>query len=258
MKTIQVFSFTLCCVTILLLSSFTAALIEDLEIVDDSRKKIFIDNFGLEAQGQIKLSLKNFKLTSSTGEAVSSEPNVAFVIKKTETDSKRFLEEPDETECSILKTDTKNVHVITITKESEDFPPITISNGAEGFYNTYFVNCEEKTSASFHLRLSQYNKGQNYLSAGMSPLPTIYGCLWIIYATALVSWVVIFMRGEGNKVYLIHYLMTLLVVLKTFSILFKAIEMHYLKINGHPGGWAVIYYIFALYVSSSDANTFFD
>jgi len=53
------------------------------------------------------------------------------------------------------------------------------------------------------------------------------------------------MRGHKNRVFSIHYLMTLLILIKTLSVLFKSIEMHYLKLRGHPGGWDIIYYFFA-------------
>jgi NADH:ubiquinone oxidoreductase subunit 3 (subunit A) len=40
--------------------------------------------------------------------------------------------------------------------------------------------------------------------------------------------------------------MSILVVLKFFSLFFYAIEQHFVKIDGVPGGWAIAYYIFAV------------
>jgi len=90
-----------------------------------------------------------------------------------------------------------------------------------------------------------YNTGPNYLPAGKSPLPAVYACVTLLYFGILFPWIFGYLRGVGKKVYGIHYLMTLLVVMKMLSVLFKAIELHYLKINGEAAAWAVIYYIFA-------------
>eukprot|EP01090_Pellita_catalonica_P001659 TRINITY_DN1141_c0_g1_i1.p1 TRINITY_DN1141_c0_g1~~TRINITY_DN1141_c0_g1_i1.p1 ORF type:complete len:260 (-),score=27.62 TRINITY_DN1141_c0_g1_i1:145-897(-) len=52
------------------------------------------------------------------------------------------------------------------------------------------------------------------------------------------------MKGDGKQVFRIHHLLTLLILLKILALLFKAIEYHYKKSTGHPGGWAIAYYIF--------------
>lgn len=230
------------------------ALIHELDVRNDNRKKFFVENFGFEAGGVIHLSIEQFSFEPS----LSKDPHqalVGFFIKKTETDSTRFIEENEDYKC--LLTDeviSPEDHILKITHwEQEDFAPITIQPGAEGFYNIYFINCEEP-AVNFNLRLEQYNVGhsyilsgvtKNYLSAGNSPLPTVYGCLFILYLTILGIWVLGFLRGQNNRVFSIHYLMTVLIVIKTLSVLFKSIEMHYLKLRGHPGGWDVIYYFFA-------------
>lgn len=234
------------CVLLLSFLVSVQGLIHYLSIEDDSRKKFFIENFGFEAGGVIHLTLSDFSIDPKPNKDHSSVV-AGFLIKKTETDSTRFLEENEEFKC-LLNEDylTTDDHILRITNWTrQDFEPITIPIGGEGFYNTYFISCEDGDTVNFELRLEQYNRGGNYLSAGDSPLPTAYGCLFILYVTALVTWVVGFLRGEGNKVFFIHYLMTVLVIIKTFAVLFKSIELHYLKLNGHPGGWAVIYYIFA-------------
>ncbi len=45
----------LCCV-------FVNALIHDLEIENDNRKKFFIENFGFEANGVLEMKVLNFKV----------------------------------------------------------------------------------------------------------------------------------------------------------------------------------------------------
>eukprot|EP01102_Stenamoeba_stenopodia_P016809 TRINITY_DN5911_c0_g3_i1.p1 TRINITY_DN5911_c0_g3~~TRINITY_DN5911_c0_g3_i1.p1 ORF type:complete len:439 (+),score=98.89 TRINITY_DN5911_c0_g3_i1:287-1603(+) len=246
-KLLFLVSFLLCCIV-------AQALIHELDVRNDNRKKFFIENFGFEAGGVVHLTIEKFSFEPPLSKPAASA-RVGFLIKKTETDSTRFIEENEDYKC--LLTDeviSPEDHILRILHwEREDFAPVVIPAGAEGFYNTYFINCEEE-AVNFNLRLEQYNVGhnyllsavtKNYLSAGTSPLPSVYGCLFILYISVLGVWVLGFLRAPGNRVFSIHYLMTVLIVIKTLSVLFKSIEMHYLKLRGHPGGWDVIYYFFA-------------
>jgi hypothetical protein len=61
----------------------------------------------------------------------------------------------------------------------------------------------------------------------------------------MIVWIFGGLRGADKTVYLIHYLMTLLVILKTLSVFFKSIELHFLNIHGTATNWAAIYYVFS-------------
>jgi len=119
----------------------------------------------------------------------------------------------------------------------------------EGVYSLFFVNCEN-CSISFHMHLEQYNMDRgnhkNYLPAGLSPLPTIYGIFSIAYIIMFVIWIFGYMRAQGAVLNKVHYLMSILVALKFLSLLFYAFDQYNLKKTGIPGGWAIAYYIFAV------------
>jgi len=124
-----------------------------------------------------------------------------------------------------------------------------IRPGLEGFYNTYFVKCIPD-SVSFELKLVQYNfdpdGSKNYLSAGYTQLPTVYGLFTIAYAVALVTWVFGYLRvTSAMGVNRVHHLMTILIIFKFLSLLFDTIRYHYVKKNGSATGWSILYYIFA-------------
>jgi len=92
-----------------------------------------------------------------------------------------------------------------------------------------------------------YNPGPDYLSAGDTFLPSIYATFSVLYFIMLVYWIWFFIvPREGNMVFSIHHLMTVALLLKLAAIFFHAVEMHFLKINGHPGGWTWIYLLFSL------------
>jgi len=61
----------------------------------------------------------------------------------------------------------------------------------------------------------------------------------------LGAWVFVFLRGQSATTNRIHHLMTLLVALKMFSLVFKTIDYHYQDVSGSAGGWGIVYYLFA-------------
>jgi len=143
-------------------------------------------------------------------------------------------------------------HVVPVFIENGNltvFTKVIESTTEEGFYNIYFINCL-MGEVSFHLHMENYNVyagGKiSYLSAGDAQLPTIFGIFTIVYCILIAVWLVGFMRGPDKKVNRMHHLMSILLTLKALALLFQAIELHFIKINGIPGGWEVTYYIFAI------------
>ncbi len=91
----------------------------------------------------------------------------------------------------------------------------------EGFYTVVFLNCQPGTYVSFDVRrlvphfhtlpvrcspfvrvplqltLTNYNPGPNYLSAGLTALPTLYAMLFVVWTVILGVWLFHFMRGQG-------------------------------------------------------------
>lgn len=125
-----------------------------------------------------------------------------------------------------------------------------ITANKEGQYNLFFINCfTDGTKISFKMTLEQYNmdgRQKNYLPAGMSPLPTVYAVFSGAYFIMFFVWVFGYMRGQGGILNKVHYLMSILVVLKFLSTLLYAMDQHTIKIKGTQDGWAVAYYVFAV------------
>jgi hypothetical protein len=239
----------------LLLCIFSSSfgLIHDLTIKNDNRKKFFIENFGFATGGELQMTILNFKID---GKPYSSQYDkwIAFVIKRTETDSTTFIEESStETaeECLAEITTGSGDIVIYINQTNQgEYTKFftTIKEGQEGFYNTLFISCISGF-VSFELKLTQFNidsSGQrNYLPIGESILPTLFGVFTVGYFVLLILWIFHFIRSPGAKVNRIHHLMTLLVTLKMLSLLFETIQYHYIQTTGTGAGWSIVYYIFA-------------
>eukprot|EP01104_Vermistella_antarctica_P018221 TRINITY_DN6676_c0_g1_i2.p1 TRINITY_DN6676_c0_g1~~TRINITY_DN6676_c0_g1_i2.p1 ORF type:complete len:198 (+),score=45.59 TRINITY_DN6676_c0_g1_i2:260-853(+) len=153
--------------------------IHNLSISKDSRKHFFIENFGFEQGGTIEIRVTGFSLNPPLPNGKA--PKVGFLIKKSETDSTRYLEENGQIEC--LLDDAAEIDQI-VTPNNWDEWTYKIPRGGAGFYNTYFVNCVPDTTVTFHLDFEQYNRGHSYLPSGLAPLPLVYAFFFIVFAMA--------------------------------------------------------------------------
>jgi len=123
----------------------------------------------------------------------------------------------------------------------------------EGLYVLSFFNCFQimsgkvadlSTALKINLNLFLVEKNEDsYLSAGEMPLPTLFLTWAIIYFLAGVSWIFILRAAKGD-VFKIHYLMLALVLIKSLSLIFHAINLHYIAVNGiHEAIWAILFYV---------------
>jgi len=144
----------LACIVLTFVPS-TNGLIHKLNIKADSRKHFFIENFGFVEKGQLFMQITDWKVggqpLSHTTPDSEKWKRLAFLIKVTETDSTAFLEENAESKCILdslgdqdgdedgTGTDNIIVHVreSALTELNKE-----ISKEDEGFYNTYFINCQ--------------------------------------------------------------------------------------------------------------------
>ncbi|KAI4499433.1 hypothetical protein M0802_005329 [Mischocyttarus mexicanus] len=116
-----------------------------------------------------------------------------------------------------------------------------------GLYNLYFHNCPNykgntQVALDFTIQIAEINRG-NFLSAGEMPLPTLYFMMAFIFLFSGCFWVFILKKSK-HPVFKIHYLMTVLVFLKSLSLLFHGINYHFIQTKGeHVAAWAILYYI---------------
>lgn len=121
------------------------------------------------------------------------------------------------------------------------------SESQEGLYSLYFHKCAEKgmrDQLPFNLNIDITEKNpKSYLSAGETPLPTLYVYMALFFFISGVVWVHI-LRKRRADVFKIHWLMAALPFTKSLSLVFHAIDYHYISTQGFPmEGWAVVYYI---------------
>ncbi|MCL4130154.1 UNVERIFIED_CONTAM: hypothetical protein GTU68_014515, partial [Idotea baltica] len=120
----------------------------------------------------------------------------------------------------------------------------------EGLYSLSFHNCynyhpELKSTVDMTLKVEEKNPN-NYLSAGKIPLPALYFMMSLIFFLSACFWFFI-LKNSKEPVFKLHYLMGVLVVIKSLSLFFHGINYHFIQINGvHMEAWAVMYYIMHL------------
>lgn len=84
---------------------------------------------------------------------------------------------------------------------------------------------------------------KDFLSAGLTQLPSLYSCFSVVYFAFFGFWIFICLKNR-NVVHRIHALMGILVIMKALNLLAAAEDKHYVKVTGTPHGWDVLFYIF--------------
>uniref|UniRef100_A0A8C2SJX3 G protein-coupled receptor 107 n=1 Tax=Coturnix japonica TaxID=93934 RepID=A0A8C2SJX3_COTJA len=127
------------------------------------------------------------------------------------------------------------------------------SDNQEGLYSLYFHKCiggdgktRDQQLFSLDIEITEKNP-ESYLSAGEIPLPKLYISMALFFFLSGTVWIHI-LRKRRNEVFKIHWLMAALPFTKSLSLVFHAIDYHYISSQGFPiEGWAVVYYITHLF-----------
>lgn len=147
-----------------------------------------------------------------------------------------------------VKTDTKTGH----RSYSFNFSMSIYDQSQEGLYLLVFINCRgshhryneivKLTRFDLDISIHETNAPHNYLSAGRIPLPQMYFMFSVLFFLAGIFWMN-YLRKQKHSVFKIHHLMSVLILAKAASLLFHAINYHYIARDGHPVlTWAYLYY----------------
>lgn len=67
--------------------------------------------------------------------------------------------------------------------------------------------------------------------------------LFVLFCVCAACWTIVLLRARGAA-HTLHWLMLLLIVLKSLTLLSQAGMFHMISVYGHPEGWNVVFYIF--------------
>ncbi|NXV64035.1 GP107 protein, partial [Molothrus ater] len=196
-----------------------------------------------------------------SSEAASLLPKIVFVSEENAVILIKMLQRP--VKVQVEKVSQLNLTCMTsyqgnpvVNERNADFsiPYFQFyfnisSDKQEGLYSLYFHKCVGKKGPAndqqlFSLDVNVTEKNpESYLSAGEIPLPKLYISMALFFFLSGTVWIHI-LRKRRNDVFKIHWLMAALPFTKSLSLVFHAIDYHYISSQGFPiEGWAVVYYI---------------
>jgi len=207
------------------------------------------------AGGQLKLEWSDFKLSNP-----SAPGNLAFYVRKSMSEDATYMldEELPETsdsdaeikcflDASFIKDEVADglTYIVNLdsTKSEGEYQHI-IQPDEEDLWTVHLVNCKE-SDISMTLNTTEVNPGPNFLSAGDSPLPLVYGVSSIASFIAAVLWGSLLVSNRSYKVFKSHYLMLALMTFVGIDKAFESAKYHYMKIGVVAEGWTIGFYIFA-------------
>ncbi|XP_074636525.1 protein GPR107-like [Acropora palmata] len=116
----------------------------------------------------------------------------------------------------------------------------------EGLYNLYFHNCPGRNAKEVQVGIQidiEERNVDNYLSAGEEPLPYMFGVLSTLFFGTAIYWLHV-LRKNKEFTYKVHYMMFMLVLLKSLDLMFQSVNYHFISTEGKsPQSWEVLYYI---------------
>ncbi|KAG8376475.1 hypothetical protein BUALT_Bualt09G0067400 [Buddleja alternifolia] len=233
---------------LLCLLSLTSAEIKNLKITSDSRPMILFERFGFTHTGQATIAVSSVSVISSVG---SPEPSrLGFFLLSEESLIQVLLELQSNPNFCVL--DSKYIHLLFTFRDLSPPPhssfnhsyPVTSPNE----YSLFFANCAPESTVSMDVRTELYNldgrgRVKDFLSAGLTQLPSLYFCFSVLYFAFFALWIYVGLKNK-TSVHKIHLLMGVLVIVKALNLLFAAEDKHYVKVTGTPHGWDVLFYLF--------------
>jgi len=216
------------------------AKISELDIEKDPRRLFAIESFGFLTGGKHQMEVKNLEVEYTGGEPKTkpSKINAGFIFKRSTPDATAQMEESYSEGLCML--DSKSPEDFFVPLEDG---PSEVDISTEGEYRLFFSNCDADTAVSYQLMITQFNPGPCYLSAGESPLPSVYGFVSMFWLGLLCAWAYQ-LTSHRQNVRGIHYMMALVVLCKFLSDFFDAVKFHMMKVDGTAHGWNWAYYIF--------------
>lgn len=221
--------------------------IKSLTITGDNRPMILFEKFGFTHTGHVEISVKNVAVASAS----TTEPSrLGFFLLSEESLLQVLMEMQQDPQFCVL--DSRYVlHLFTFRDLSP--PPLSSFNHsypvtAPNEYSLFFANCAPAgTAVSMDVRTDVFNLdrdgSRDYLSAGLTQLPSLYFFFSLFYFGFLGFWIYILWTNK-RSVHRIHLLMVGLLVMKALNLICAAEDKHYVKVTGTAHGWDVLFYIF--------------
>ncbi|CAK7341767.1 unnamed protein product [Dovyalis caffra] len=229
--------------------SLSTAEIKTLTITNDARAMILFEKFGFTPTGHVTISVQSVSVASSLNAPNPVSSRLGFFLLSEESLLQVLLEIQQNPNFCVLDS-----HFILPLFTFRDLSPPPLSSFQQSYpvtapneYSLFFANCAPETRVSMSVKTEIYNLdrdgSKDYLSAGLTQLPSLYFLYFLAYAGFLGLWIYV-LYSNKRSVHRIHMLMGGLLLMKALNLICAAEDKHYVKVTGTPHGWDVLFYIF--------------
>jgi hypothetical protein len=193
-----------------------AGMIQSFHYRQETSSIFQLETFGFRPGGEMQLSFEHFSLHTSepdkkagflmhlTESETTARQDIEEALERLEKDSNdcwldhkgpkdRVIDMSDEATWSISVSaparDVRRATEVILTHLQRQKIEHRVEEGEEGLYSLIFIRCRPSSGAvSFGMHAKFYNPGPDYLSAGDSPLPSLYFAFFFLYGAALAVW----------------------------------------------------------------------
>ncbi|KAI3706614.1 hypothetical protein L6452_24485 [Arctium lappa] len=221
--------------------------IKSLKIRSDNRPMILFEKFGFTHTGFVSVAISSVSVTSTLSQPDPSR--LGFFLLSEESQIQVLLELQQNPNFCVV--DSRFIALLFTFRDLSPPPqssfnksyPVTYPNE----YSLFFANCNPQSLVTMDVHTELYNTDdgttKDYLSAGLTQLPSLYFIFSLVYLCFLGFWISICFKNK-RSVHRIHLLMGGLLVMKALNLICAAEDKHYVKVTGTPHGWDVLFYIF--------------
>ncbi|KAJ0952733.1 putative Lung seven transmembrane receptor [Helianthus annuus] len=230
-----------------LFASPSTADIKSIKIQSDNRPLILFQKFGFTETGNITVTVSSVSIINSI--VWPTDPTMlGFFLTSDQTLIQLLLEAQQNPGMCMVDS---NFITLLFTFQHLSPPPQSSFNKSyplmfPGEYSLFFANCNPESPVTMDVRIEMFNTDDgatnNYLSVGLTQLPSLYFIFSLIYLCFLGFWIFLCFNNQ-RCVHRVHLLMGALLVTKALSLFCAAAEKHYVKVTGTPHGWNVLFYI---------------
>ncbi|KAL0426366.1 UNVERIFIED_CONTAM: protein CANDIDATE G-PROTEIN COUPLED RECEPTOR 7 [Sesamum latifolium] len=181
-----------------LLLPLTSAEIKTLKITLDSRPMILFERFGFTHTGQATIAVSSVSVVSSVG---ATDPSrLGFFLLSEESLIQVLLEL--QTNPSFCVLDSKYINLLFTFRDLSPPPASSFNHSypitAPNEYSLFFANCAPQSTVSMDVQTELYNfdgREKDFLSAGLTQLPTLFFCFFVIYFAFFAFWIYICVKS---------------------------------------------------------------
>ncbi|KAM0024640.1 putative transmembrane protein GPR107/GPR108 [Helianthus debilis subsp. tardiflorus] len=225
----------------------STAAIKSIKIQSDNRSVILLGKFGFTHYGNLSISISNLSVSDPVASLYDPSVIGFFLLS-------------DETLIELVFEAQRNpnfwfwdIHLVSYLFTLRD-----ISDPQSSFHKSYsmtfseeyalfYANCNTRSLVTMDIHTEMYNiddgATKDYLSAGLTQLPSLYFIFSLMYLSFLGFWISLCFNNQ-RCVHRVHLLMGVSLTMQTLSLFCAAEDNHYVKVTGTPHGWNVLFWIF--------------